>query len=828
MPSSIKKYVDVILPLALPKLFTYSIPAELNEKIKLGMRVVVPFGKKKLYSAIAFNIHTNAPQGYVTKDILQNIDDEPIVLDTQLKFWEWISSYYMCSLGEVMKAALPSGLKMESDSYITKTENINIELTEQEVIVMHLLESKKRMSIKKITSETGIANPLSIIKSLLAKNSITISEEIESDYQPKTETYLKLTKEYRNSHNLNKLLDDLNKAPAQQRVIIAMLSMSENPAKSFNVEVSKSEVLGKVDVSAGVITALAHKGILEQFQKNVSRLEQSDNGNADNSAELNSSQVRAYNDIKKSFETKNVVLLHGVTSSGKTEIYIHLIAEAVEQGKQVLYLLPEIALTAQIIHRLRKVFGDKVGIYHSKYGDARRVEVYNGVLQQEPDDTHPAYSIILGVRSSIFLPFQNLGLIIVDEEHESTFKQMNPAPRYNARDAAVVLAQIHKAKVLLGTATPAIETYHNAQTGKFGLVELSERYREMELPKVNVVNLKEARQRKQMHSHFSAQLLSEIDETLKRNEQVILFQNRRGFSPYIECEECGWIPQCEHCDVTLTYHKHTNSLVCHYCGFTMNLPSQCMACGSHKLEPKGFGTEKVEDELKIFFPDAVIERIDLDTTRSRNSYERIISDFEEGKTNILIGTQMVTKGLDFDKVSLVGILNADNMLNFPDFRAFERSFQLMSQVSGRAGRKGRQGLVIIQTTQPTHPVIQQVVNHDYNDLYTQQMGERQAYLYPPFCRLLQISLKHKDKALLNDTANSFANALKHNLGEYVLGPETPTVSRVQGLYIMNILIKIPQKLQLNRVKELINYHIQNVKQQRNLYALVINVDVDPQ
>lgn len=818
-------FVDVVLPLALPKTYTYSIPSSLAGEIKVGMRVVVSFGKKKLYAALVYRVHQQAPVNYQTKDILQLIDETPIVLPTQLKFWEWIADYYMCTLGEVMKAALPSALKMESDTYIGKTEFEDIDLTDNEQIILHLLDSKKKLTIQDIVSKVDFKNPMGVIKSLLNKQAISINEEIENDYQPKVEYFILLSQEYRTNDALNNLLEGMKRAPAQQKLILALLSLADNPKEMLNFRISKKLIQERVDVSTGVLTALIQKGVLVQEEQTVSRLSSSKDDTF-RPATLNGTQKEALRTIQEIFHSQNVVLLHGVTSSGKTEVYIHLIQDAISKGKQVLYLLPEIALTAQIINRLRKIFGNRVGVYHSKFNDSQRVEVYNGVLATDANLAN--FDIILGVRSSVFLPYRNLGLIIVDEEHENTYKQYNPAPRYNARDAAIVLASIHNAKVLLGTATPAIETYFNARTGKYGLVELSERYLGMELPEIKVVDVRDARKRKQMKSHFSDVLLREIDSALAKNEQVILFQNRRGFAPFIECGECAWVPHCEHCDVTLTYHKSTNHLVCHYCGYSYQQPHECLACGSSNLQPKGFGTEKVEDELGIFFPNAVIERVDLDSTRSRTAYERIIGDFESGHINILIGTQMITKGLDFDRVSLVGILNADNMLNFPDFRAFERSFQLMSQVSGRAGRKGRKGLVVMQTAQPEHPVIKQIIQHDYLEHYASQIEERKNFHYPPYYRLINIALKHKDKELLNQASDFVAKGLRHNLGDNVLGPEPPLIGRVQGLFIMNILVKINREQPLARIKELINYYINGLKQRKELYALVASIDVDPQ
>lgn len=815
-------YADVILPLALQATYTYSVPFEMEKMIQPGVRVVVSFGQRRLYSALVYRVHTEKPQVQQVKDILQVIDTTPIVLPSQYKLWEWLAEYYMCSLGEVMKAALPSGLKMESDTYISSGEFDEIDLSDEEMTLIHLLGQKRKLTIQQLTQKSGLKHPMSVIKSMLERKLLYITEDIESDYRPKTENYIALAPEYSDEKKLCELIDSLKRAPAQQRLILAIASQATTPNDLSTARVLRKTLLEKVDVSASVLKSLIDKGYIVQDEVETSRI---DNANSDpatrNPLALEDFQINALNEIQNQFSSHDVVLLHGVTSSGKTELYIHLINQALQNGKQVLYLLPEIALTTQIINRLRKVFGNRVGVYHSKFSDSQRVEVYLKMLSEEPFD------VILGVRSSIFLPFSNLGLVIVDEEHENTFKQYNPAPRYHARDTAIVLAKQVGAKVLLGTATPAVETYFNAKSGKFGLVKMLERFSGLELPRTIVVDTRDARKRKRMKSHFSDTLLSAIENALSQKEQVILFQNRRGYAPFIECADCGWVPHCEHCDVTLTYHKYTNQLTCHYCGFGMEQMGSCLACGSTNLQPKGFGTEKVEDELSVFFPDAVIERIDLDSTRSRSSYERIISGFEQGKIDILVGTQMVSKGLDFDRVSLVGILNADNMLNFPDFRAFERSFQLITQVSGRAGRKGKQGLVIIQTAQPDHPVIKSVTGNNFFTFWEWQLAERNRFHYPPFYRLVRITLKHKDKHHLEDTAENLAKTLRHSLGENVLGPEPPIISRVQGLYILEILVKIKREQPLQRIKEFIRYSITMLKQKRETSTVVIAIDVDP-
>ncbi|MBC7124174.1 MAG: primosomal protein N' [Bacteroidales bacterium] len=815
-------YADVILPLALQATYTYSVPFEIEKMIQPGVRVVVSFGQRRLYSALVYRVHSEKPQVQQVKDILQVIDNTPIVLSSQYKLWEWLAEYYMCSLGEVMKAALPSGLKMESDTYIASGDFDEIDLSDEEMTLIHLLGQKRKLTIQQLTQKSGLKHPMSVIKSMLERKLLFITEDIESDYRPKTENYIALAPEYSDEKKLCELIDSLKRAPAQQRLILAIASQATTPNDLSTARVLRKTLLEKVDVSASVLRSLIDKGYVVQDEVETSRIDNANSHPATrNPLALEDFQINALNEIQNQFSSHDVVLLHGVTSSGKTELYIHLINQALQNGKQVLYLLPEIALTTQIINRLRKVFGNRVGVYHSKFSDSQRVEVYLKMLSEEPFD------VILGVRSSIFLPFSNLGLVIVDEEHENTFKQYNPAPRYHARDTAIVLAKQVGAKVLLGTATPAVETYFNAKSGKFGLVKMLERFSGLELPRTIVVDTRDARRRKRMKSHFSDTLLSAIENALSQKEQVILFQNRRGYAPFIECADCGWVPHCEHCDVTLTYHKYTNQLTCHYCGFGIEQMGSCLACGSTNLQPKGFGTEKVEDELSVFFPDAVIERIDLDSTRSRSSYERIISGFEQGKIDILVGTQMVSKGLDFDRVSLVGILNADNMLNFPDFRAFERSFQLITQVSGRAGRKGKQGLVIIQTAQPEHPVIKSVIGNNFFTFWEWQLAERNRFHYPPFYRLVRITLKHKDKHHLEDTAENLAKTLRHSLGENVLGPEPPIISRVQGLYILEILVKIKREQPLQRIKEFIRYSITMLKQKRETSTVVIAIDVDP-
>lgn len=823
-----KHFAEVILPLALPKLYTYSIPNELVGKVIPGIRVIVQLGKKKLYSAIVYRVHNNAPEHYKTKDIFQAIDSNPLVSSNQIKFWEWMASYYMCTLGEVMKAALPSGLKLESETRVSQGDNFAIAdlLSEPEAEIVNSVDKGKSISIQELATKCNIPNAMGTIKKLLDKKILSVNERIEPAFKPKIETFVRLHSRLKTDSDINNVFEELTRAKAQQKYLIAFLALTASKNETFTGWISKKELTQKANASGGVFKALVEKNIFEVEDREVSRL---DMQGQTHDVELNLTEVQnqALSKIKKEFETKSTVLLHGVTSSGKTEIYITLIKEQISQGKQVLYLLPEIALTAQIINRLKHFFGNRVGIYHSKFSDNQRVEVYQSLLNDGKNPNKPSYDIILGVRSSIFLPFKRLGLIIVDEEHENTFKQFKPAPRYSARDTAMVLSHIAKSKVLLGTATPSIESYYNAKIGKYGLANLTERYKGINLPNITVVDTLTARKRKLMKSFFSPQLLEAIATSLDQKEQVILFQNRRGYAPYIECDDCAWIPECKNCNVSLTLHKHSNNLICHYCGYTTQNLATCLACGSNKLSTKGIGTEKIEEELAIFFPDIAIERMDLDSTRSRNSYERIINDFELGKTDILIGTQMISKGLDFDKVGLVGIINADNMLNFPDFRAHERSFQLMVQVSGRAGRKHKQGQVIIQTNNPGHPIIKQITSNNYEQLYTEQLAERRNYLYPPYYRLIKISLKHRNSNTLEIATNQLTRNLQAVFKQRVLGPEDPPINRVQNFYIKDLLLKLERNLDLDKAKTILGQEFNRIMEYKPFRGLIIVPDVDP-
>lgn len=750
------KYVDVILPLPLEGLFTYSVPTDMDSKVVPGVRVLVPLGRSKTYTALAVKRHDDKPD-FKVRDIREVLDERPVLLERQYRLWQWIASYYMSPLGEIYKAALPSGLK----------------------------------------SEDG--------------------------YRPRTELYVRLSASFQTEQAVHLALDMLKRAPRQLEVLVSFLQLSKIDTDGVSdAGVTREELMNASHCTAATIKALLDRGILATYTKEVGRLNHSGEEHPENIKPLNEAQQDAYNHILLQMMQKNVVLLHGVTSSGKTEIYIHLIHKALSEHKQVLYLLPEIALTVQIMQRLQHVFGNRLGIYHSKYSDAERVEIWQKQLSGHP------YDVILGARSAVFLPFQNLGLVIIDEEHETSFKQQDPAPRYHARSAAIVLAQMYGAKTLLGTATPSLESAYNAKTGKYGLVPLTRRYKDIALPEIQVVDIKDLRRRKMMTGPFSPTLLAAMREAMADGQQVILFQNRRGFAPMVECRQCGWVPRCPNCDVSLTYHKNMNLMTCHYCGYTTTVPQRCPSCEGEDLRGRGYGTEKIEDEICRIFPDAHVARMDLDTTRTRNAYERLIGDFSRGRTNVLIGTQMVTKGLDFDRVAVVGILNADSMLNYPDFRAYEQAFTMMAQVSGRAGRKGRQGRVILQTNDPTVPVISQVVNNDYDTFYNDLIAERHAFHYPPFYHLIYVYLKHRQEQVVESAALELGSRLKAIFGTRVLGPDKPAVARVKTLCIRKLVIKLENGIDQTRVRQCLR-DTQHAMLQDNRYgALQVYYDVDPQ
>ena len=821
---TMEKFVDVILPLPLQASFTYALPPEMDGQVQIGCRVVVSFGRKKFYTGIVRNVHYLKPQEYEVKEVSAVLDEHPILLPLQFQFWEWLADYYLCTQGDVYKAALPSGLKLESETVVEYNPDFEATepLSEREQKVLDLLAVEPEQTVTRLEKESGLKNILAVVKSLLEKDALFVKEELKRTYKPKTETRVRLTEAACNERRLHFFFDELQRrAPKQLDLLMKYIELSGCLGEREVREVSKAELLKRSGATPAVFSGLVDKGVFEVYQQEVGRLETVSQA-VMSLNELNVHQQRAFDEIRASFRVKNVCLLHGVTSSGKTEIYIHLIDEAVRQGKQVLYLLPEIALTTQITERLKRVFGSRLGIYHSKFPDAERVEVWQKQLSHEP------YDIILGVRSSLFLPFQRLGLVIVDEEHENTYKQQDPAPRYHARNAAIVLASMCGAKTLLGTATPSVESWYNAtEGGKYALVELKERYKEIQLPEIIPVDIKELQRKKRMNGPFSPLLLQYVREALEQKEQVILFQNRRGFAPMIECHTCGWVPKCKNCDVSLTYHKGLNQLTCHYCGYTQPVPRQCPACEGVDLRNRGFGTEKIEDDVKAIFPEARVARMDLDTTRTRTAYERIIHDFQQGRTDILIGTQMVSKGLDFDHVSVVGILNADSMMNYPDFRAYERAFQLMAQVAGRAGRKNKRGRVVLQTKSIDHPIIPQVMRNDFEGMVAGQLAERQLFRYPPYYRLVYVYLKHRNEQLLDVMAQTMAAKLRAVFGARVLGPDKPPVARIQTLFIRKIVLKIETNAPMARARQLLVQVQQEMVAEDRFKSLIVYYDVDP-
>ena len=796
----------------------------MDGQVQIGCRVVVSFGRKKFYTGIVRNVHYLKPQEYEVKEVSAVLDEHPILVPLQFRFWEWLADYYLCTQGDVYKAALPSGLKLESETVVEYNPDFEATepLSEREQKVLDLLAVEPEQTVTRLEKESGLKNILAVVKSLLEKDALFVKEELKRTYKPKTETRVRLTEAARNERRLHFFFDELQRrAPKQLDLLMKYIELSGCLGGREVKEVSKAELLKRSGATPAVFSGLVDKGVFEVYQQEVGRLETVSQA-VMSLNELNVHQQRAFDEIRASFREKNVCLLHGVTSSGKTEIYIHLIDEAVRQGKQVLYLLPEIALTTQITERLKRVFGCRLGIYHSKFPDAERVEVWQKQLSQDP------YDIILGVRSSLFLPFQRLGLVIVDEEHENTYKQQDPAPRYHARNAAIVLASMCGAKTLLGTATPSVESWYNAtEGGKYALVELKERYKEIQLPEIIPVDIKELQRKKRMNGPFSPLLLQYVREALEQKEQVILFQNRRGFAPMIECHTCGWVPKCKNCDVSLTYHKGLNQLTCHYCGYTQPVPRQCPACEGVDLRNRGFGTEKIEDDVKAIFPEARVARMDLDTTRTRTAYERIIHDFQQGRTDILIGTQMVSKGLDFDHVSVVGILNADTMMNYPDFRAYERAFQLMAQVAGRAGRKNKRGRVVLQTKSIDHPIIPQVMRNDFEGMVAGQLAERQLFRYPPYYRLVYVYLKHRNEQLLDVMAQTMAAKLRAVFGARVLGPDKPPVARIQTLFIRKIVLKIETNAPMARARQLLVQVQQEMVAEDRFKSLIVYYDVDP-
>lgn len=819
-----EKFVDVILPLPLAACFTYALPPSLESEVQQGCRVVVPFGRKKFYTGIVCNVHYLKPTAYEVKDVLTVLDIHPILLPVQFKFWEWLADYYLCTQGDVYKAALPSGLKLESETIVVLNPDFEAEerLSDRETRILDLLSAEEGKSVTQLEKESGVKNILPVINTLLDREAIFVKEELKRTYKPKTETRVRLTPDACNEHRLHIFFGELQRrAPKQLDLLMKYLEQSGHLGGNER-PVAKRDLLQRTGATAGVFNGLVERGIFQVYQAEVGRLDRHlPTGGLELPHALSTPQQQAYEAIRTSFSSKKVCLLYGVTSSGKTEIYIHLIKDALERGEQVLYLLPEIALTTQITERLKRVFGERLGIYHSKFPDAERVEIWQRQLSDNP------YGVILGVRSSVFLPFQKLGLVIVDEEHETTYKQQDPAPRYHARNAAIVLASLYGARTLLGTATPSLESWHNAQTGKYGRVDLMERHRAVCLPEIIPVDIRELMHKKRMNGHFSPLLLQYVREALQKKEQVILFQNRRGFAPLVECHTCGWVPKCKNCDVSLTYHKGLNLLTCHYCGYTEPVPRRCPACEGVDLRPHGFGTEKIEDDIRAVFPEARVARMDLDTTRTRTAYERIIDDFQQGRTDILIGTQMVSKGLDFDRVSVVGILNADTLLNYPDFRAYERAFQLMAQVAGRAGRRETRGRVILQTKSVGHPIIAQVIQNDYEGMAEGQLAERQAFHYPPYYRLIYVYLKHRREDVLEQMAQDMAARLRALFRQRVLGPDKPPVARIQTLFIRKIVLKVENSAPVARVRSLLIDVQKAVQEDPRFKGAMVYYDVDP-
>ncbi len=812
-------FVEVILPLSLAKTFTYEVSEAEFHFVKKGMRVVVPFGKSKMYTALIIDKHQNAPSLYEAKEIDQLLDEKPIVTETQIAHWQWIADYYMCAIGDVYRGAMPSALLLESETIISRKPFIEVDksaLSDEEFLIYEALQQQSSLRIQDIAAILNKKNIFPFIQKLVNKEVLVLQEEVKEQYKPKLVRYIRLHTKYNSDTGLGELLEILKGAAKQREVVLTYFQLSAFEKKPISVK----QLVEVANSSAAIIKALIDKEILEDYLIQEDRVG-FDKNLEDKTLLLSVAQQQVCNQIKENFAAKEVCLLRGVTSSGKTEIYIKLIEEHLATGNQVLYLLPEIALTTQLVGRLRTYFGDKVGVYHSKYSNNERVELWKQVLEQSPKA-----QIVIGARSALFLPFSNLSLIIVDEEHEQTFKQVDPAPRYHARDAAIVLAHSHQAKVLLGSATPSIESYYNAQAGKYGLVEILERYGNVQLPEIELVDLKDSYFRKKMTGHFSDSLLEGISTALMAGEQVILFQNRRGYSPIMDCLTCGNVPQCQQCDVSLTYHKHKNQLRCHYCGYTMAKPTHCHSCSSVDLTTKGFGTEQIEQELQAIFPEAKIGRMDQDTTRGKFGFEKIIDAFSNQEIQILVGTQMLAKGLDFGNVSLVGIMNADTMLYHPDFRAFERSFQMMTQVSGRSGRSEKRGRVIIQTYNPNHNTIQQVTKNDYFGMYKEQLYDRQIYKYPPYFRLVKLTLKQRDFDKLKEGAMWLYQVMSQNLSMPVLGPEEPPISRIRNEYIRTILIKIPQNISIGTTKKTIQKMLNSFEAVSQYRAIKVSINVD--
>ncbi|MFN8266431.1 MAG: primosomal protein N' [Chitinophagales bacterium] len=811
------KYVQVILPLALPKLYTYAVPKQLEAYIQVGIRAEVQFGRQKLYTAIIHSITEQAPIDYAPKEILSVVDEQPIVTPVQLSFWEWLATYYMCTMGDVMQAALPAYFKLDSETYFIKNPNNdfdNLELSDDEYLIAEAFQHQEELTLKDLTAILQRKTISKVIKSLLNKRVMLIKETLQEKYVPKFEVFIEINPAFtKNKLPTKAAFEAVLKSPKQEAALLAYIELSKE-----NKSVKRTELLQKSGSSADVLKALVKKEIFIIKEKIVNRIAEAEIEQLTN-YQLTTEQSAALQEIKKITEVKDTVLLHGVTSSGKTFVYAELIKEQIAAGKQVLFLLPEIALTAQLVQRLEKLLGN-IAVYHSKFNNAERVEIWNKVLLNEA-------KIVVGARSAIFLPFQHLGLVVVDEEHDASYKQNDPAPRYQCRDAAIFLAKQHNAKVILGTATPSIESYANAKVGKYGLVKLASRFGDVKMPKIECISLIDAHKKKEITSGITFLLRDEIQSALQKKEQIILFQNRRGYAPYIACANCNWIPQCKNCDVSLTYHKYTNDLRCHYCGYVQSVMLSCAACGSTEMQQRGLGTERIEEDLKLMFPDARIARMDYDTVKSKHGHNKIIDAFEDGAFDILVGTQMVTKGLDFKNVNLVGVLNADALLYYPDFRAIERAYQLLQQVSGRAGRREKQGKVSIQISNVNHQIVDYILGKEYEDFYQAQLQERKLYHYPPYSRLIRLTLKHKEIKTTIEAANKLSEYLHTKYGEWVIGPNAPIIQKINNYYLREILLKIPKEhKELNNVKYTIQQAINGLYQFQSFKQLRVVIDVD--
>ena len=812
-------FIDVILPLSLERNFTYAITKAEADFIKRGVRVAVPFGKNKVYTGIVYNIHHIAPTAYEAKSIHSILDESPVVNQFQFKLWEWMSSYYLCSMGEIMRAAMPNAFLLESETIISLNPSTEFEvnsLKDDEYLVCEALQQQSSLKVDEINAIIDRKNSFPVLKRLLDQKVIALEQELSEKYKPKLIRCVRLHPNYQHENALQELVETLKSASKQREIVLSYFNLA-NATKQIKV----ADLKTKSKATSTQIKTLIDKGVFEEYHYQTDRIQFQDSEDGA-STELNTYQETALEEIDGLFETQNIVLLHGVTSSGKTEIYVKMIESILAEGKQALYLVPEIALTSQLVQRLQKYFGNQIAVYHSRYSQNERVEVWNHVLNQSENAR-----VVIGARSSVFLPFSNLGLVIVDEEHEQSYKQFDPSPRYHARDTAIVLAALFKAKTLLGSATPSLESFYNAtKEHKFGYVAITKRFNNVLMPEIELVDLTDKYKRKRMKGHFSDRLIAEIKETLEAESQVILFQNRRGYSPVVSCNTCGHTPECPNCDVSLTFHQYRNQLRCHYCSHTMAMQQFCGACGGVEIDSKGFGTEQIQEEIEVLFPEAKVARMDLDTTRGKYSYDRIIASFENKEVDILVGTQMVTKGLDFRHVKLVGVLNADQLINFPDFRAHERSFQLLQQVAGRAGRTDERGKVIIQTYNPHHTILQQVSINDYDSMFVEQLEDRRIYKYPPYCRIIKLTLKHKDYNKVNEGAEWLAISLRHVFKDNVLGPEFPVVSRIRNQYHKNILLKIPQNQSLVKTKSVLQKIKMSFSSTRDFRAvrLLINVD----